>query len=253
MEPRKDEIEIDVGELFFVVIHKAWVILMVGVLTAAAAMLCSKIFLTPIYTSTSSVYVISRQNEEKTTLADLQTGSQLTKDYKILVKSRPVTEQVISDLGLDMTYNELAHMITVDTPAERILTITVKNPDAYMAKQLSDAIADVSAERMVSVMEMEKVNIVESGNLPTEPSSPNVRKNAMIGGIAGIALSVIVIILVYVFNDAIKDSEDVEQYLQLTTLGLIPLEEGTKKKKNRKRQSKESRLILNRERIECSE
>ena len=238
-----DEIEIDIKELFFVLLDKIWIILMVGILVAVNAGIYSKLFLTPTYTSKTSIYVINRQNEDKTTLSDLQTGSQLTKDYKILVKSRPVTEQVISDLNLTLTHEELSDMITVNTPQDtRILEIIVEHPDAYLAKQLADAIAEVSAERMVSVMEMDKVNIVEPGNLPTKPSSPNIKKNIIIGGVIGVFLSAIAIILVYILNDTIKTADDIERYLGLTTLGAIPLEEGASKKgfKKKKQRNKKA-------------
>jgi len=239
MEQRNnDEVEIDLKELFFVLLDKIWIILFIGILTAVCAGLFSKVFLKPIYTSMTKVYVINRQSEDTTTLSDLQTGTQLTKDYKILVKSRPVTEQVISDLNLDMTYEELANMITVNTPTDtRILEIIVENQDAYLVKQLADAIAEVSSERMVSVMEMEKVNIVEQGNLPTAPSSPNIKMNILLGGIIGVFLTAFVIILIYILNDSIQNNDDVEKYLGITTLGSIPLEEGNTKTKHKKKKN----------------
>ncbi len=238
MEPRmNDEIEIDIKELFFVLLDKVWLIVIIGILAAACAGLFSKVFLKPIYTSSTSIYVINRQQGDKTTLSDLQTGTQLTKDYKILVTSRPVTEQVISDLGLTITSDQLAGMITVNTPQDtRILEIVVHNPDAYLAKQIADAVAEVSADRMVSVMEMEKVNIIEPGNLPTSPSSPNVKKNVLIGGIIGVFLTAFFVILFYILNDSIKSADDIEQYLGITTLGTIPLLEGTDKKKRKNKQ-----------------
>lgn len=247
MEQRnQEEIEIDVKELFFILLDKIWIILIVGILTAFCAGLFSKAFLKPIYTSTASVYVINRQSSEKTTLTDLQTGTQLTKDYKILVKSRPVTEQVISDLNLNITHEALASMITVNTPADtRILEIVVNHPDAYVAKQLADSLAEVSAERMVTVMEMEKVNIIEQGNLPTKPSSPNIKMNTVLGGILGVFLTSFLIILVYILNDKIRSSEDIERYLGITTLGLIPLEEGTSRKKHKKKRRKAKALPAN--------
>jgi capsular polysaccharide biosynthesis protein len=169
------------------------------------------------------------------TLSDLQTGTQLTKDYMILVKSRPVTEQVISKLNLDMSSEQLVGLIQVNTPEDtRILEIIVKHQEPALAKQLADTIAEISSERMVSVMEMEKVNIIEEGNLPSNPSSPNVRKNTIMGGLLGIALSSIIIVLIYLMNDNIRTSEDIEKYLGITTLGVLPLEEQQIHKKNKK-------------------
>ncbi|MDF2544141.1 MAG: capsular exopolysaccharide family [Herbinix sp.] len=123
-------------------------------------------------------------------------------------------------MNLNLTHEELASMITVNAqPDTRILEIVVNHPDAYVAKQLADAIAEVSSERMVSVMEMEKVNIVEPGNLPTSPSSPNVKMNVIIGGLLGVFLTAGIVILVYILNDSIKNADDIERFLGMTTLG----------------------------------
>lgn len=239
----EDIIEIDLKELFFVLLHKFWIILLVGVVGAAGTAFVSSYLIQPKYTSKTSIYVINRQDENRLTYSDLQMGTQLTKDYMILVKSRPVTEQVISNLNLDLTHEELSEMIEVEIPEDtRILEIIVRHHDPYIAKQLADSIAFVSSERMVSVMEMDKVNVVEPGNLPIEPSSPKVLKNTIIGGVAGVVLVSFILILIHVMNDSIRSSEDIEKYLGITTLGVIPTEEGKIKKMTKSRHRvKESR------------
>lgn len=248
MEQKNNEIEVDIKELLFILLEKIWIIILAGIIVAVAAGVISKTLLKPIYTSTSKVYVINRQSSERTTLSDLQTGTQLTKDYKILVKSRPVTEQIISDYNLNITHEQLSDMITVNTPADtRILEIIVKHQEPIMAKLIADSLADVSAERMVNVMEMEKVNIIEQGNLPTLPSSPNVKRNTILGGLVGVCLAAFIVILVTIMNDSIKNSDDIEGYLGITTLGVIPVQEGIsgKKNMNMKKQSRKKTVRAN--------
>lgn len=226
MQPNnKEEIEIDIREIFFVLLGKTWIIFLSCIICAVGAGLFSKLAMEPIYTSSTKIYIINRQNKEITTYSDLQTGTQLTIDYKILVLSRPVTEQVISNLNLDITHDELVSSISVSTPEDtRILEISVEHPDPNTAKQLADSIAEVSAERMVSVMEIEKVNIVEPGNIPTVPSRPNVKTNTLIGGLVGGFAAALIILLIYIMDDSIKNVDDIEKRLELTTLGTIPLD-----------------------------
>jgi capsular polysaccharide biosynthesis protein len=106
-----------------------------------------------------------------------------------------------------------------------------------LAKTLADEIAEVSADRMVNIMEMEKVNIVEQANLPTAPSSPNTMQNAFLGGFIGCIFAAACIIILFLINDSIKTTEDIEKYLSLTTLGTIPLIDSRIIKK-RKREGK---------------
>lgn len=222
-----EEVEIDLRELFYVLLRKAWIIIVAALICALGVGIVSKLVLTPIYTSSTKLYILSRQNKETTTTySDLQTGAQLVKDYQVLVKSRPVTEQVIADLELDMNHEDLASIIQVNAVEDtRIIEIHVNHSDPIIAKEIADRLADVSADRMVSIMDMDKANIVEPGNLPLYPSSPNVTKNIMIGGFAGGFLAAIVILMLYIMDDSIKSNDDIERHLGLTTLGNIPLEE----------------------------
>ncbi len=222
----KDTININLKELTYMLIHYLWLILIVGILGAAVMWSVSSYVIKPVYVSSAKVYVINRQDENKITYSDLQTGTQLTKDYMILIKSRPVIEKVIQKLNLLLTYEELSELIEVNIPLDtRILEISVKNGDPTMAKNIADAIAEVSAEQMVNVMELEKVNIVEQGNLPDQPDGPHIRTNTFLGAAVGTLLTALMIIVSSYMNDSIKTSEDIERYLSLTILGTIPLEE----------------------------
>lgn len=224
MEHREDVIEIDLKEIFYLLLHSLWIIVLIGALGGVAAWGYSSYLKEPMYTSTTMVYVINRQEENRTTYSDLQMGAQLTKDYSILVKSRPVTEQVIAELGLELSHEKLSDMIEVNNPdGTRILEIAVEYPDPAMAKELVDTIAKVSSERMVSVMEMEKVNVLEAGNLPIKPSSPKILKNTLIGAVGGLLLSAFIIIAIHLMNDTIRTTEDIEKYLEITALGIIPM------------------------------
>lgn len=236
MEHNDDVIVIDLKEIFYLLLHRIWLILLIGIIGAAVFGAFSKYLLVPSYTSTTMVYVINRQDAERTTYTDLQMGSQLTKDYSILVKSRPVTEAVIHNIGLDLTHEELVNMINVENPeGTRILEISVQYTNPSKAKEIADTIARVSSEQMVSIMEMEKVNILEPANLPINPSGPKVLRNTLLGGSIGAFLTIVVIITIHLFNDTIRTSDDIEKYLGITTLGIIPLQD----RRNKKNKSKE--------------
>ena len=87
-----DEIEIDLLELLGEFRRKIWIILGTIILFGGAAGAFSAFVLTPQYKSTAMVYILSKETT-LTSLADLQIGSQLTKDYKIIVTSRRVLNQ----------------------------------------------------------------------------------------------------------------------------------------------------------------
>lgn len=228
-----DEIEIDLVELFMVLKSKLHIILLSGILAALLAFVGTKLLMTPMYTSVTKMYVLSRQDSSAgVTYSDLQTGSQLTKDYAELVKSRPVLEQVIAVLNLDMEPEDLAENITVETPTDtRILSISVESDNPKEAKEIADTLRETVSSEIKEIMHAESVDTIEDGNLPKEPSSPSLKKNMLLGGALGVFLALAILIFIFLRDDTIKNPDDVEQYLGLNVLTSIPIKGKVQKSK----------------------
>lgn len=238
-----DEIEIDLQELFGLILHRLWLIILVGLLTGGIGFGISKYLMTPMYQSTTRVYILnsSDNNNGNITLSDTQLASTLTKDYEALITSRFVLEKVIEDMQLDLSYGALKERVTVSNASNtRIIDISVKAEQPEYAQAIADAIRIVSAEQIQSVMNIEAVNLVDAANLPLSKCEPSVSKYTLIGFAAGAFLVGIIVVIIYLLDDTIKTSEDVEKYLGLSTLALIPdtsLEEKEDKKKGKHRNS----------------
>ena len=245
-DKRNEELEIDLLELVRVLLSRIWAIILATALGLGIAAGYTTLFIKPVYNSTAIMYVLTKSTSI-TSLADIQMGTQLTQDYMVVITSRPVVEKVIDGLGLDMSYGELKSNIRVNNPTNtRFLEITVSNNDAFLAKKIVDKLADESANSMAEVMDTMKPNIMDYGQVPTSPSSPNIIKNSMIGALLGFVVACGIIVVLYLLNDTIKTSDDVEKYLGINTLGMIPLEEGVSRRKTHgrdqthKRSSKKS-------------
>lgn len=228
-----DEIEIDLIELFMVLKSKLHIILLSGILAALLAFVGTKLLMIPMYTSVTKMYVLSRQDSSSgVTYSDLQTGSQLTKDYAELVKSRPVLEQVIAVLNLDIEPEDLAENITVETPTDtRILSISVESDNPKEAKEIADTLRETVSSEIKEIMHAESVDTIEDGNLPKEPSSPSLKKNMVLGGALGVFLALAILIFIFLRDDTIKNPDDVEQYLGLNVLTSIPIKGKVQKPK----------------------
>ena len=239
----EDEIEIDLGELIAVLWEKAWIIALTAVVLVGITGIVTKFLITPQYRSTTSIYVLARQNDSTLTTSDLSASTQLTQDYAQLIKSRTVAENVIANLGLDITPEQLLGKITVSTQSNtRIISISVLDEEPEVAMKVANAVRISAANQIQMVTNSEAVNVVDSANLPTVKASPSLTKNCAIAGLLGVVLSAGIILLLHFTNDAIKTSEDVEKYLGLSTLGTIPLSKAldtttgkTKRKKSVKK------------------
>ena len=226
--------EIDLKELFLVLWSKIWILIGAAVAGAVIAALYTILCVTPMYESTSSLYILSKTTT-LTSLTDLQMGTQLTQDYMVLAKSRNVVESVIQELELDMTYEQFLDTVTITNDSNtRILTMSVRNADPYMAKTIVDKNAEVTAKKTADVMATEVPNVVDTGVVAENPVSPNTKKNIVLGGLIVFVLAAGVIIVRYLLDDSIKTADDAEKYLGLTNLGSIPVYQNEKKTKGKK-------------------
>lgn len=241
MENRNtDEIEIDLLELIQVLFSRIWLILSAGLFLALVCFAVSKFLMTPTYQSTTKIYILNKTESSTVTYSDVQMGTQLTKDYAELISSRYVLEEVIQELGLNTDYKGLLKQVGVTTPSDtRIVAITVEDTDSVQAMNIANCIREVASDHIQNVMDIEAVNVVETANMPTEKSGPACMKWTLIGAVLGCVILCAVVLTEYLLDDTIKSSEDVEKYLGLSTLGLIPIatseEDGTKKKKKKKK------------------
>jgi capsular polysaccharide biosynthesis protein len=236
----EQEYEIDLKEIAIAILDRIWIVISVGIACALLVGIITKVFITPMYTSTTKLYVINKQSSENNiTYTDLQTGNLLTNDYIIQVKGTKVLSQVISELNLTDTEDELASRITVSNPENsRFIVISVSDKDPVVAQQIASCVAKVSSDVVKEVMDLEKVNVAEEANLPLEESSPNLKKNVLLGGAAGVFVSLLLIVVFYLLNDRIRTPEDVKRYLGLNTLGQIPVLENSGNAKRKQRHKK---------------
>ena len=223
-----ENIEIDLREIFGVLLHRLWIIIVAALVCGAVAFICSFFIITPKYESTTKVYILNKQNANGTvTYSDVQLSSTLSKDYEQLVTSRYVIEGVIKELNLDETYETLVKRISATNETDtRIISITVMDKSPAKAQKIANETRDLAAKHITEVMDIEAVNVVDQANLPDSPVSPSISKWTIIGALVGIIISAAVIIIQHLLDDTIKTSEDVEKYLGLSTLALIPVNEG---------------------------
>lgn len=226
-----DEMEIDLLQLFYALKKKIWFILAAMIIGGGLAGAYSKFLITPQYSSTSMMYILSKETT-LTSLADLQIGSQLTEDYKVIVNSRPVLGEVIDSLALDMSYEQLLAKVSIGNPTDtRILTVTVTDPDPYRAKAIVDCVAETASDYIGEIMEMIPPKNIENGTVATRKTSPSNGKNAVLGALAGMVLVCGVIVIQVIMNDTVRTEEDVERYLGLSVLASVPLREGEERTK----------------------
>lgn len=241
LDIQEDEVEIDLLDILRALRKRILLVLMVALIGGCAGAACTQFLMTPIYSSTSSMLVLSKETT-LTSLADLQLGASLTSDYTVLITSTPVLEQVIKNLDLDMKAEELKKKVTINNPADtRILEITVDNQDPAMAKKIVDEIASVSSSYIGDKMEVIPPKIIENGKIATERTSPSMVKNVVISFLIGFLACAAVVVVHAVMDDTVKTEGDIEKYLGVTVLARVPDRKDYVNMKNKKSKDRRKR------------
>lgn len=218
-------VEIDVFAMLKTLWKRKFSIVLVALVFAIAAFGYSAFLAKKEYQSTSRIYVVSRQNQDNNALtnSDLQAGSYLVKDYREIILSQNVLSQAIDELKLDMTPAELSKKINVSVPTDtRILSITAKDGDPKEAARIANGLRNVAAEKIISVTKVSDVTTLDEAEVPQLPSSPNIRRNVLLGFVAGAGLMMVLLVVVEVLDDRVKRPEDIEELMGLTLLGIVP-------------------------------
>lgn len=218
-------VEIDVFAMLKTLWKRKFSIVLVALVFAIAAFGYSAFLAKKEYQSTSRIYVVSRQNQDNNALtnSDLQAGSYLVKDYREIILSQNVLTQAIDELKLDLTPAELSKKISVSVPTDtRILSITAKDGDPKEAARIANGLRNVAAEKIISVTKVSDVTTLDEAEVPQLPSSPNIRRNVLLGFVAGAGLMVVLLVVVEVLDDRVKRPEDIEELMGLTLLGIVP-------------------------------
>ena len=156
-----------------------------------------------------------------------------------MIESRSFMEDVIKKLNLTIDYQQLLEKVEVTNPtSSRILQVTVNDPNPQTAADIANEVASVAESKLKEITGMQAIKIYEEAVVPGKPSSPSLKKNCALGLLAGIVLAMAVITVLYLMDDTIKTEDDIEKYLGMTTLAVLPYN-GKKQQRQAKKQKKQ--------------
>lgn len=232
MEDNQEYETIDLLELLGVVRRHIVALLLTTVLAAAAGFAVSKFLMTPQYQASALMIVNTRQDTTANVTSDqLNSASKLVSTYSIIVKSDTVLNQVIANLGLNMSYETLAGKVgvaAVDDTQVMEITVTDANPDG--ARQVCEQITQVAPDAILTAVEAGSVKVISAASVDPDPVSPNVMRNTAIAGVLGLVVCLGVLFLQVLLDNKINTEEDVTKQLGLNVIGVIPdYENGGKK------------------------
>lgn len=222
---------IDLLEVLNAVRQHLLAVILTTVILAAAGFGVSKFLITPQYEASALMIVNTRQDTTSNVTSDqINSATKLVSTYSI-IKSDTVLQQVIDNLGLSLTYEKLAERVTVSAVDDtQVMKITVRSDNPEWARQVCEQITVVSPDVILESVEAGSVKVISSAAVNPTPVSPNVGRNTMLGGVLGLVISVGIILLAVLLDNKIHTEDDIAKYLDLAVVGVIPENQGGKKK-----------------------
>ncbi|WP_424466750.1 polysaccharide biosynthesis tyrosine autokinase [Pseudoclavibacter helvolus] len=215
------------------ILHKNWIIILICMLAGVASGAGISILMTPKYESTSELYV-SVRSSDSAVAQDIASGTtfarQAVQSYTNIVSKEIVTSRVITELGLEMSPQDLANKISATNELNTVvIQITVEDEDPARAASIANSVASNFVDVIVNELEkpegtapsLVKIEPVQSAQVPSEPTSPRVPLNIVIGAVVGLALGLGIAVLRQFVDTRIRSTHDISQITDRPIVGTI--------------------------------
>ena len=219
------EEQININDILSLFVRRWWVILLCGLIVGAVTFSFTYFLVAPVYTSSGTLYVnnVKDKNAINLTQNDIMLSQKLVNTYAEILNSETFRQNISRKLDSEVTSSQLKKMIKMSGVGEtEILKVSASSTDPEMARKVVQAILVSAPEEIVRVVKAGSVEIIDNANVPTIPSSPNIQLNTIIGILAGILLSILIIFIIEFFDTTVKDEADLTNKYALPVLGVIP-------------------------------
>ncbi|MBR2588840.1 hypothetical protein IKE84_00640 [Candidatus Saccharibacteria bacterium] len=215
--------EINLKEMFRYILSKFYVVLLVLVAVVSMGEIYSIYIKTPMYNSTTKIVLTEQKQNTTLTTNDVTLSNNLVKTYSEIIKSRDVLSKVIDDLKLNLTVDQLAGRLSVNSVANtQLINITVSDENAEMAQRIASDIAKVFKAEIASLYKIDNVQIVDKATIADSPYNVNIAKQTLEFLLIGLAAGIGVVLVMFYLDNTIKSSKTVEDKVGLVVLGVVP-------------------------------
>lgn len=220
--------EIDLKEFVMLFWDRKVSIILITIIFMLIGIIYSVGFVTPKYTSSTTLLLATSESaNSKTntiTTSDITLNSKLVSTYSELVKSKNVTRQVISNLGIDETEDELRNSITVSSVKDtELIKISVTDKNATNAYNIANEIAKVFTQKVSEIYNINNVQVLDQAEVSSVPSNINHTKDVIMFTFVGLFVAIVFVLVANMLDTTIKSSEEVEKLCNVPVIASIPL------------------------------
>ena len=213
----------ELGDYLRVLKQRGWVIILLALLTAAAAFAFSRMQ-TPVYESSLRMLV----QPSRTDFGQAQAAKQLLRGYVQWIRSSYRASKVIDDLQLDMTPQQLlADVEAASDESSFVIQLNVENTDPDLANDIARKWGEIFIQWRVddnaTQRKEDRVDVEFIDNPQAGLNRPQTKINVVAGAVFGALIGVIIVLgLEWLESGVVRRTEDIERYLDIPVIGSIP-------------------------------
>ena len=226
VKEQKSEKEIDLRFIFEILKKNIIPLVLVTVIVGAMSFFGSMLFIPKQYEADAMLIVNNKQTDNQGVgSGEIIAAQNLAEVYSIIIKSDTVLQQVIDDLKLNMTYEQLYKAISVSSvDSTQVISVKMRSTDADFAKKIIADVVKVAPPIIADKVEAGSVKVISEARISNNgnPVSPNLTKNAMFGAVIGFVITLAVVFIKAFFRNTLKTENDITNTLGIPLLGIIP-------------------------------
>ena len=168
------------------------------------------------YTASGMMYVYNSNpnlvNYQYASSNDLTTAVELIDTYLVVVKSNKVMDVVANRLMVDypgIMPEFIASTLSMGSVSETgVVQVSSTTVDPQMSADIVNAVLDVAPAEIIRVVNAGSVEVIDYAMVPEFPNSRHYRRRMAMGAGAGIAVAGLILLLMYIFNQKVRDASD---------------------------------------------
>ncbi len=224
----KEYYVIDIKHIAKALWHKAWLILLVSIITSVIGFAYSSFQITPMYSSKVLLYVNNNSlslggTSVSISATELTAAQSLAQTYMVILDNRTTLEKVIEEADVDYTYEELSKMLSSTTVNDtEVLSVGVTSHDPYEAAKIANVIAEVLPTRIQEIIQGTSMAVVDSAVPNLNKVSPSISKYTAMGFMIGFVIVAAIVAVAAYMDDTIHDEDYLIENLSYPLLAVVP-------------------------------
>lgn len=232
----KNEVEINLRDVFQILLSKWIWIAAAGIIAALVIGLFTRFAIKKKYTASVSMYIsaVTEQNQASGTVtySELNAADNLIKTYQVIVKSNSVLDVIAEHFNAEhpehAKYNisaaSIARMTSVSVPnGTKLIQVDVKTVDPVLSADIANTFAKYAGAEIIRITKAGDVQIVDYATVPKSHSSPSLTRNVIIGFLAGAVLAAVFFVMKAYLDTTIYTSEEVQKVSRCPVIGTVPM------------------------------